>query len=97
LARNELDIIPDLLFEESDISLEGLAKATNDLSDEQKRQIIRDYMGERLNRRHRPGRAMEEPHYKWEVTADYGTFRDLQRHRVIDAFEWQKLTTAYGL
>jgi thymidylate synthase ThyX len=28
--------------------------------------------------------------------ADYGTFRDLQRHRVIDAFEWQKLTPSYG-
>ena len=36
------------------------------------------------------------PHYLWEVTADYGTFRDLQRHRVVDAFEWQELTTAYG-
>jgi thymidylate synthase ThyX len=39
---------------------------------------------------------MEIPHYLWEVTADYGTFRDLQRHRVVDAFEWQNLTIDYG-
>ena len=27
---------------------------------------------------------------------DYGIFRDLQRHRVLDIPEWQKLTAAYG-
>jgi len=53
-------------------------------------------MGKRLNRRHRPGRALEIPHFLWEITADYGTFRDLQRHRVVDAWEWQKLGIEYG-
>jgi thymidylate synthase ThyX len=39
---------------------------------------------------------MELPHYLWEIVADYGTFRDLQRHRVVDAFEWQRLNINYG-
>jgi thymidylate synthase ThyX len=94
--KDELEIVGDLLFEESNLPTPGLKKATSDLTEKQKQQILRDYMGERLNRRHRPGRAMEIPHYKWEVVADYGTFRDLQRHRVIDALEWQRLTTVNG-
>ena len=49
-----------------------------------------------MNRRHKPGRALEEAHYKWEIVADYGTFRDLQRHRMVDDWEWQNLTTKYG-
>ena len=32
----------------------------------------------------------------WELVGDYGTFRDLQRHRMVDAFEWQPLTPYYG-
>ncbi len=94
--ENELDIIPDILFSESTISTEGLKQITNKISEEEKIAILNTYMGERHNRRHRPGRAMEFPHYKFEITADYGTFRDLQRHRVVDGFEWQKLTSSHG-
>lgn len=94
--ENELDVVPHLLFAESDLSTEGLKKAASQMPEDQKKQILHSYMGERLNRRHRPGRSMEIPHYMFEVTADYGTFRDLQRHRVVDAFEWQNLSTKYG-
>jgi thymidylate synthase ThyX len=93
---NELEVVPHLLFAESSLSTAALEEAAKDMSDSQKKKIIKQYIGRRLNRRHRPGRAMEIPHYLWEVTADYGTFRDLQRHRVVDAFEWQNLTTNYG-
>ena len=53
-------------------------------------------MGERLNRRHRPGRALEKIHYSWDVVCDYGIFRDLQRHRMVDDLQWQQLTPRYG-
>jgi thymidylate synthase ThyX len=53
-------------------------------------------MGERLNRRHRPGRALEKAHYSWDLVCDYGIFRDLQRHRMVDDMEWQILTPRYG-
>jgi thymidylate synthase ThyX len=94
--KNELDIAPLLLFAESSMSTKDLEQAAGKITDKQKYQIINDYIGQRLNRRHRPGRALEIPHYLWEITADYGTFRDLQRHRVVDAFEWQRLSTDYG-
>ncbi len=94
--ENELEIVPDLLFSESQISTKGLKAVIAQYSQEKQIEILKTYMGERLNRRHRPGRAMEFPHYKFEITADYGTFRDLQRHRVVDGFEWQQLTINNG-
>ncbi|MBI2592452.1 FAD-dependent thymidylate synthase [Candidatus Saccharibacteria bacterium] len=94
--KNELDIIPQLLFATSNLSTDEISAQIKKLSTRQKKEIFKEYVGVRLNRRHRPGRALEIPHYLWEVTADYGTFRDLQRHRVIDALEWQKLSTTYG-
>ena len=94
--KKEMDIIPHLLFAGSNLSTDELEAKAKSLSDKKKKEILAAYMGERLNRRHRPGRALEIPHYLWEITADYGSFRDLQRHRVVDAFEWQKLTIDYG-
>lgn len=94
--HDEMEVIAEILFEKSNSSIKDLRLAAKKLTTEQKQQILSEYFGQRLNRRHRPGRALEVPHYEWEVTADYGTFRDLQRHRVADAFEWQRLTTLYG-
>jgi len=62
----------------------------------QKVNVMTAYMGERLNRRHRPGRALEKAHYSWDLVCDYGIFRDLQRHRMVDDLEWQQLTPRFG-
>jgi thymidylate synthase ThyX len=94
--NDEMEIIPEILFEKSNSSIKDLKAAAKKMTAKQKQEILNEYFGRRLNRRHRPGRALEVPHYEWEVTADYGTFRDLQRHRVADAFEWQRLNTVYG-
>jgi thymidylate synthase ThyX len=56
---------------------------------------LRAYVGERANRRHRPGRGFERVWYRFDVLGDYGGFRDLQRHRML-TIEWQDLTTAHG-
>jgi hypothetical protein len=53
------------------------------------------YCGNRANRRHRPGRAFERTHYRFDILADYGAFRDLQRHRLL-TLEWQRLTPQHG-
>ena len=52
--------------------------------------LLRAYVGERANRRHKPGRALERVDYRFDVLADYGAFRDLQRHRML-TIEWQPL------
>lgn len=62
---------------------------------EQRAEVLRAYVGERANRRHRPGRAFERVVYRFDVLGDYGGFRDLQRHRMC-TMEWQRLTTEHG-
>ncbi|HSH18190.1 MAG TPA: dTMP kinase [Candidatus Saccharimonadales bacterium] len=94
--RNELDIVADMLYEHSNLPLKDLQTAVATWPYEQKADIMRAYFGERLNRRHRPGRALEKVHYSWDLVCDYGIFRDLQRHRMVDDLEWQQLTPRYG-
>src|SRR4051812_451370 len=57
--------------------------------------LLRAYVGERRNRRHKPGRAFERVDYRFDIVADYGAFRDLQRHRML-TIEWQPLSTRHG-
>ncbi len=94
--RNELDLLPHMLYEHTNMSLSDLKNEVARWSYEQKHSAFRTYMGERLNRRHKPGRALEIAHYSWDLLCDYGIFRDLQRHRMVDAFDWQHLTPRYG-
>ena len=65
------------------------------LSHDEKVSLIRAYVGDRSNRRHRPGRAFERIDYRFDVLSDYGAFRDLQRHRML-TIEWQPLTIEHG-
>lgn len=94
--KNELLLVPDMLYEHSNLSLEQLQSVVNDWPYDQKTAVFKTYMGERLNRRHRPGRALEKAHYSWDLVCDYGIFRDLQRHRMVDDMNWQLLTPRYG-
>jgi len=65
------------------------------LGAEDKRAIMAAYVGERGNRRHRPGRAFERTSYRFDVVSDYGAFRDMQRHRML-TIEWQDLSPGLG-
>jgi thymidylate synthase ThyX len=62
---------------------------------EERSAVLAAYVGKRLNRRHRPGRAFERTSYRFDVLGDYGAFRDLQRHRLL-TLEWQRLTPRHG-
>ena len=57
---------------------------------------LQDLAGTRTNRRHRAGRAFEHTSYLFEVTSDYGAFRDLQRHRML-TMDWERLGVRRGL
>jgi thymidylate synthase ThyX len=65
------------------------------LGAEERRSLLRAYVGDRTNRRHRPGRAFERTDYRFDVVTDYGAFRDLQRHRMLTV-EWQPLGPTLG-
>jgi hypothetical protein len=65
------------------------------MSTQDRVEVMQAYLGRRDNRRHRPGRALERPSYRFDVLADYGAFRDLQRHRLL-TIEWQRLSPIHG-
>ncbi len=94
--RNELELVPDMLYEHSNLSLEEIQEQVENWPYDKKMAVFQAYMGERLNRRHKPGRALEKAHYSWDLLCDYGIFRDLHRHRMVDDLEWQLLTPRYG-
>ncbi len=54
------------------------------LPEEARQEIIAAYLGDRKTRRDRPGRALESGYpYTFDLVADYGTYKDLQRHRML--------------
>jgi thymidylate synthase ThyX len=65
------------------------------LSHNERVALLAAYVGDRRNRRHRPGRAFERTDYRFELVTDYGAFRDLQRHRML-TIEWQRLGISLG-
>lgn len=88
-------IIQSILFEYTFESEKDIQKRIETFTEEEKRDILKKYCGNRQNRRHKPGRALETISYKFEVLSDYGAFRDLQRHRML-TLEWQKLSPRNG-
>jgi thymidylate kinase/thymidylate synthase ThyX len=94
--RNELELVADMMYEFSNLPLKKIQQEVATWPYDKRLKVFEAYMGERLNRRHKPGRALEKAHYSWDLVCDYGIFRDLQRHRIVDDLQWQELTPRYG-
>ena len=88
-------VVAAILFPASTDSKSSVLRAVSQLSEDEIAEIIRDYIGTRGNRRHKPGRAFERAHYEFELLINIGEFRDLQRHRVVTP-DRQAFTTAHG-
>ena len=83
------------LYGVSELSDAQLQEAVDRMSPSQITHLIAALVGDRGNRRHKPGRALERSYYRFDVTCDFGAFRDLQRHRMM-TIEWQPLTARLG-
>jgi thymidylate synthase ThyX len=88
-------VLTAMLYPYTDLPEEQVAAAVMRMSTDERLAVVRAYAGERTNRRHKPGRALERTDYRFDVLADYGAFRDLQRHRLL-TIEWQSLTPDHG-
>ncbi|HVC58271.1 MAG TPA: FAD-dependent thymidylate synthase [Candidatus Acidoferrales bacterium] len=49
---------------------------------DERKTLISTYVGERKNRRHKPGRAFEDVEYLFDLKGRIGIYRDIQRHRI---------------
>jgi thymidylate synthase ThyX len=92
---DERHALAALLFEAATVSERQAVARVAELDDEQVTALFTELVGERANRRHRPGRGLESLHYRFEIVSDYGAFRDLQRHRMLTV-QWQSLTPDLG-
>jgi thymidylate synthase ThyX len=91
----EQKVVAAAMFAASHLPDDRLHELAAALTEDEREAVLRAYVGERGNRRHKPARAFERTGYRFDVLCDYGAFRDLQRHRLL-TLEWQSLTPAYG-
>lgn len=91
----EVKTVASMLYAYTELPETQLEDRVRAMSVEDRLAVIRAYEGDRKNRRHKPGRALERSYYRFDILADYGAFRDLQRHRML-TLDWQKLTPRHG-
>ncbi|MBA2280958.1 MAG: FAD-dependent thymidylate synthase [Acidimicrobiia bacterium] len=91
----ELRMVTAMLYPYSHLPEEQIERRVLAMTADERLGIVRAYVGDRSNRRHKPGRALESVRYRFDVLADYGAFRDLQRHRLL-TIDWQPLTPRHG-
>jgi thymidylate synthase ThyX len=91
----ELKVVAAMLYPYTDLPEERLVEKVRSMSVEDRLSVMHSYVGDRANRRQRPGRALERTDYRFDVLSDYGAFRDLQRHRIA-TIDWQELGPHHG-
>ena len=91
----EEDLLAACLFESASTPETEILARLDVLDRSERAELLAAMVGERANRRHRPGRGFEALRYRFEIVSDYGAFRDLQRHRMLTC-QWQRLGPDLG-
>lgn len=91
----EVKLVASILYPSSSLAERAIERQVRDMTVAERLAVLKAYEGDRTNRRHRPGRALERIDYRFDVLSDYGAFRDLQRHRLL-TLEWQPLSPRHG-
>jgi thymidylate synthase ThyX len=91
----EVKLVAAMLWPYTDLPERQVLDAVRKMPPSDREAVVEAYVGDRTNRRHKPGRALERSAYRFDVLSDYGAFRDLQRHRML-TIEWQRLGPDHG-
>jgi thymidylate synthase ThyX len=91
----EVKLLTAMAYPYTDLPEPQVEARVRRMSAEERATLVSAYAGERANRRHKPGRALERVAYRFDLCSDYGAFRDLQRHRMLTV-EWQPLSPRHG-
>jgi thymidylate synthase ThyX len=84
-----------LLFDHSDAGYLEIEEQMRQLSEEDLSRVLEAGCLYRENRRHKSPRGLEHAFFTFEIVADFGIYRDLQRHRMLTQ-ERQLLTCNCG-
>jgi thymidylate synthase ThyX len=93
--RAEDKLLAAMLYPFVDLPDDQVAARVATMSAAERAAVVDAYVGDRRNRRHKPGRGLERVSYRFDVLSDYGAFRDLQRHRML-TIQWQPLSPRHG-
>ena len=91
----EVKLVASALYPATNRSDREVEARVRSMTVDERLSVLRAMVGDRANRRHRPGRALERPSYRFDVLSDYGAFRDMQRHRMM-TIDWQRLSPDHG-
>ncbi|MGH9247464.1 MAG: FAD-dependent thymidylate synthase [Acidimicrobiales bacterium] len=91
----EVKLVAAMLYPHTHLPESQIEARVRAMSTDERLAVLQAYAGDRTNRRHKPGRALERAYYRFDILADYGAFRDLQRHRML-TIEWQPLSPGHG-
>ncbi len=76
-------VLAAILYPHAGASYTAVLAAVRALDAATRAAVIREYVGPRESRFHKPGRAFEAAYYLFDIVADIGAYRDLQRHRML--------------
>lgn len=91
----EEKVIAAILFGETNQGLADLISKARAMAQTEREAVLAAYLARRRNRREKPGRALENAVYTFEIVCNLGIYRDLHRHRLLTQ-ERQRFTCALG-
>ncbi len=91
----EDNVLAAILYPQTNRPLAELRQQARQLDHEARRALLNGYLGGRRHRRDKPGRALEQVSYTFDLCCNIGSYRDLHRHRMLTQ-ERQRFTVAHG-
>jgi len=90
--KNEIDLVPYMIYENSELSLHELRNEVNKWAYSDKSKILDEY----LNQQQISNKAMENAKYSFDIVCDYSFLIELLHQQVVTDLTWQNLTPRYG-
>jgi thymidylate synthase ThyX len=91
----EEKVIAGLLYPHARHPLQQLREIALRMDANERRNVLEEHFSKRRHRRDKPGRALENVYYTFDVLGNLGLYRDLHRHRILTQ-ERQAFTTVHG-
>ena len=89
--RNELDLVADMLYPHSGLSLQQITNDVSSWSYAQKQEVFEAYLSERSSS------VLEKVRYSWDIVSAFSDFLDfVTTYKSVTCVNWQILTPRYG-
>jgi dTMP kinase len=90
--KNEIDLVPYLIYERSELSINELRNEVSKLSYEEKNQIFESHIANRA----KTDFILEAVRYSFDIICENNTLRQLLNNKLIKNLTWQDSTPRYG-